>query len=306
MFVTLKQQNTDAVEQGSDAWFKKRKHKMTGSKPSSIMFECKDEASYFKMWDKVFGEAPPEKFDERQQAAVDWGSNMEDPACEQFYKTMPGTIVYETSIIDHPTYDWIAASPDGYIVRIETNEDGSAKRPFDVIERAAFEIKCPGSHLRDNEGKPMPLAMAKNLMKKKNPPYYYITQVHFEMIALGTPITYFYMWTPWYSKVWKIHFDHSYWEETMAVLSAFRHKEVPWNILESKINAWKNTSQAIARQYTPIHEWKHAPSEDSFVEKKNEIVQTFKNMPETKLITHSWYSQEEKNILKTLFPKMHE
>lgn len=257
MFVPLSKIGDD-VEQGSELWFQKRKHKMTGSKPSSIMFECKDELSYQNMWDIVFGNAKPPPFDEKQQAAVDWGSTMEDHACEQFYKTLPGTIVFETSIIDHPTYNWIAASPDGYIVRVKT-ENGQIVQPMQVEERAAFEIKCPGSNLRDSNGKPCPYQMAKNLKKKKNPPYYYMTQLHFEMVALGTPVTYFYMWTPWFSKVWKVDFDHSYWRETMEVLSAFKHKIVPWCVLKSKIDAWINMSKAIARKYTTIHEWDHTP-----------------------------------------------
>ena len=103
-------------------------------------------------------------------------------------------------LLDHPVYDWIAASPDGYVVRLETDEHNMPKKPYKVIERAALEIKCPGSNLRDANNVPMPFEMAKSLKKKKNPPYYYMTQLHFEMVALGTPITYFYMWTPWYSK----------------------------------------------------------------------------------------------------------
>ena len=248
MFVPLTQ---NQIQQGTPEWFERRKHKMTGSKPSSIMFECKDEASYHNMWDIVFGNKKPPPFDAEQQKAVDWGSNMEDPACEQFYKTLPGTTVYEASIIDHPTYDWIAASPDGYIVRTENGQ---------VIERAALEIKCPGSKLRDQQGNPDPYLMANSLRKKKKPPYYYMTQLHFEMVALNTPITYFYMWTPWFSKVWKVHFDHRYWKQTMAVLAAFRHKNLPWDVLKSKIHAWIGTSKAIAYQYDAIYEWEHQPN----------------------------------------------
>ena len=304
MFVSLADSGQgELFVQGSDGWFAKRKHKMTGSKPSSIMFDCKDEASYLKLWSIIFGETRPEPFDARQMLAVNWGKDMEDVAAKRFYETLPGTILFETSIIDHPTYDWIAASPDGYIVRVETDGDGLPIKPYNVIERANLEIKCPASHLRDADGNVMPYAMAKELKKKKNPPYYYLTQLHFEMVALGTPITYFHMWTPWFSKVWVVHFDHKYWEETMAVLDAFRRKEIPWEVLDSKIQTWKNTSQAICRRYTPVYEWQHAP-EGGWEKEATAIAQAplKKSLPEQQLKIHPWYSDGEKHLLKSLFP----
>jgi putative phage-type endonuclease len=304
MFVPLSEQGELAghqFEQGSEEWFEKRKHKMTGSKPSSIFFECKDEESYHKMWSIIFGEVKPDPFDDRQMLAVNWGKDMEDVAAERFYNTLPGTIVYETSIIDHPTYDWIAASPDGYIVRVETDDNGQAVKPYKVIERANFEIKCPASHLRDAEGVPIPYEMAKCLKKKKNPPYYYLTQLHFEMVALGTPVTYFYMWTPWFSRVWKVHFDHHYWQECISVLDAFRRKNLPWEVLHSKIQTWRNTSQAIARKYQPLYDWEHAPEGVWEKHEMKSLKPVKMSLPEKEILAHSWYSPEEKSILKQLF-----
>lgn len=268
MFVPLQETQ---IQQGTEPWFQRRKHKMTGSKPSSIMFECKDEKSYLNLWDIVFGNKKPEPFNQEQQKAVDWGSTMEDVACKQFYTTLPNTTVYETSIIDHPVYDWIAASPDGYV---ERNING-------VIEKAALEIKCPNSKLRDSAGNPEPFKMARELKKKKHPPYYYMTQVHFEMVALNAPHTYFYMWTPWASKLWKIQFDHAYWKQTMNVLAAFKHKNIPWAVLHAKIKEWIMASKAIAKQYHTIEEWEHRP-----------------NM----ITIHPWYNQFEKKWVK----KIHE
>jgi len=307
MFVPLSEQGTLAGHQfvqGSEEWFEKRKHKMTGSKPSSIFFECKDEAGYHNMWSIIFGDKKPPEFDEKQQKAVNWGSDMEDVAAERFYKTLPGTIVYETSIIDHPSFDWIAASPDGYIVRVETDESGQAVRPLQVIERTNFEIKCPGSHLRDANGEVMPYEMAKALMKKKNPPFYYLTQLHFEMVALGTPVTYFYMWTPWFSRVWKIHFDHAYWEESMSVLDAFRRKELPWEVLGAKIQSWKNTSLVICRKYTPLYDWNHAPEGEWDKAAVAAAAPVKLTLPEKEVVAHAWYSEEERAMLAKLFPQL--
>ena len=302
-FVTLKQQLTSmGPEQGTDEWFEKRKHKMTGSKPSSIMFDCTDEAGYNKLHAQIFGDLPRDEVNESQRAAMDWGTNNEDTACLKFIDLMPGTIVYETSIIDHPTIPWMAASPDGYIVRL-AHDNGTIKTPHEVVERAAFEIKCPGSRYRDADGVPMPDAMMKDLMKKKSPPYYYLAQVHFEMVMLGTPVTYFYMWTPWYSKVWKINFDKVYWEETVSTLKAFKEKNIPFPFMKAKIDAWKAMSQAISRKYKPHQIFEHAPpgAVMKTVEKTNDKLPAQLDVDNETLIKWSWYGQKDYELISKMF-----
>ena len=298
MFVPLSE--GDGPEQGSEKWFKKRKHKMTGSKPSSIMFECKDEESYHKMWNQIFGYAEREKFSEDQQKKVDWGKNREDEACETFYKNLPGTIVYETSIIDHPVYHWIAASPDGYVVRVEVDENNVPVRydgKLKVIERANLEIKCPNSQYYPDCYK-----MAKELIKKKSPPYYYMAQLHFEMVALGVKTTYFYMWTPWYSKLWKINFDMAYWIQTVDVLNAFRKKSLSWPILKSKLDVWINTSQAIANKYKTHKEYKTIEEEKWQEEVKKETQKP--ERPRTDSVPiYIWYNDKSVQILNKLYGK---
>jgi putative phage-type endonuclease len=303
-FISLAQQGGDiGPEQGSPEWFENRKNKMTGSKPSSIMFDCTDEQSYNRLWAQYFGGEKPPEFDESQQAAVDWGSNNEDNAAMEFIKQMPGTLVYETSLIDHPVYKWMAASPDGYIVRLET-ENGEIKKPYKVLERAAFEIKCPGSRYRDHEGNVKPSVMMKSLEKKSNPPYYYMPQVHFEMVMLGTPVTYFYMWTPWYSKVWKINFDHDYWVQTVAVLKAFYEKEIPFECLLGKIQNWKQTSQAISRNYKTLQSFQHAPEGalEKIIEANTKPKISVKTDIKVEEITKfAWYNNKDLELLSKMY-----
>lgn len=304
-FITLAQQgNHIGPEQGTPEWFKNRENKMTGSKPSSIMFDCVDQESYNRLWGQYFGGEEKPEFDETQQAAVDWGSNREDDACNEFIRLMPGTFVFETSLIDHPKYKWMAASPDGYIVRVKTDENNQIKKPFEVIERAAFEIKCPGSRYRDSEGNVNPYEMMKSLEKKTNPPYYYMAQVHFEMVMLGVPVTYFYMWTPWYSKVWKIHFDNDYWAQTVSVLKAFYEKEIPIRYLLSKIQNWKATSQAISRKYKSFNTFHHAPEgaiEQSIQKKENPPIKMQENVKTEQVNRWVWNTAKDEEILNKLF-----
>ena len=289
-------------EQGTEEWFEKRKHKMTGSKPSSIMFDCTDEEAYNKLHAQIFGDAPRDPVNESQQAAMDWGTNNEDNACMNFIKLMPGTIVYETSIIDHPTIDWMAASPDGYIVRL-AHENGVIKTPHEVVERAAFEIKCPGSHLRDTEGNVMPDAMMKFLKKKNNPAYYYLAQCHMEMVALGTPINYFYMWTPWYSRLWKIHFDQSYWEQTIQVLKAFKDRNIPFPVLKSKIDNWIQTSRSICQKIKPLQSFEHAPEGAVVhtIEKASAKLPAQQAVDTSSVMKWGWYEQKDNELLSKMF-----
>ena len=303
-FVRLRDQPEDkrGPEQRTPEWFEARKGRMTGSRPGSIMFEVTDEESYNLMWAQIFGDGPKTEFSKEQQAKVDWGREKEDEACLKYIELMPGTIVYECSVIQHPTMDWIAASPDGYIVRL-AHENGVIKTPHEVVERAAFEIKCPGSHLRDTEGNVMPDAMMKFLKKKQNPAYYYLAQCHMEMVALGTPINYFYMWTPWYSRVWKITFDQSYWEQTIQVLKAFKERNLPFPVLKSKIDQWIQTSRSICQKIKPHQSFEHAP-EGAIV---HSIEKATKKLPTQQVVSTSsvtkwgWYEQKDNELLTKMF-----
>ena len=68
-FVPLSLQNGNAgPEQGTEEWFELRKGRMTGSKPSTIMFECTDEESYNRLWAQYFGGEKAPDFNESQQA----------------------------------------------------------------------------------------------------------------------------------------------------------------------------------------------------------------------------------------------
>ena len=280
MFVSLDQMGGDAgPEQGTEAWFQRRKHKMTGSKPSSIMFDCKSAEDWDNIHAEIFGDVAPKPFTAEQQGFVDWGSKHEDVAVQELIRRLPNTIVYETSIIDHPTYDWMAASPDGYILRV----DDIKKDVPVVLERAALEIKCPCSKYRNNLFK-----MNEVMKSKRTPPYYYMTQIHFEMVALQCRTTYFYMWTPVRSHLWKLHFDDAYWTQTVAVLDAFRRKTIPWAVMDAHIKFWKKTSQAYAAKYQPIAEWDHRPPPS----------------PHTPLTTSKAYQvlcEDDKEILRRLY-----
>ena len=126
---------------------------------------------------------------------------------------------------------------------------------------------------------------------------------NFEMVMLGTPVTYFYMWTPWYSKLWKIPFDKVYWDETVATLKAFKEKEIPFPQLKAKIDAWKAMSQAICRKNKALQTFQHAPEgalekviENNTTSKVPSCVVTPDNV-----VKFSWYNQKDLNLLTKMF-----
>lgn len=235
MFISLAQQGSKMPEQGTQEWLDSRKGLMTGSKPANIMFEVKDAMSWDHMWSVWFAGKPDKPFSEEAKRRMAWGSDHEDEAAAQLAREVNG-IFFETPLIKHKMYPWIAASPDGLMMHL--NDDNTLRELVNV------EIKCPLMEYVDQ-----PQKLAQKMAAKKSPPYYYMPQIHFEMCMSGVRKTYFFMWTPVRSHLWVIHFDDDYWRQTVDVLLAFKERIIAWPALEQMILAWKRTSQAFARKH---------------------------------------------------------
>lgn len=250
---SLSDQNISEPEQGTEEWLKGRQGKITGSKGGDLFFNFKQESDWDDILSKWFG-TEQETFDAVARRRMDWGSQHEICAAKKIIEHIPNAHFFECPQIE--MNDVYAVSPDGALVVLK---DG-AQEPYtveDVAWRANVEIKCPGGGIGKTH-----LQMKEYVEKKwKKPAYYYMTQVHQEMAGQNVDETLFVVWTPLLTRMWKIKFDPSYWDYCLEVFENFRKKDIPFDVMYSKVDLLKRRSWGIAN--VPL--WKeihHDPPED--------------------------------------------
>ena len=241
----------DAPEQGSEAWLAGRVGRITGSKPSDLYFNFKEPSDWDILLGKWFGDHR-EEFDDVAKSRMAWGSTHEDTAVNMIVDHIPNAHFFECPMI--PIDDVYAASPDGAVIVLHeprTKEEVLATPSLtkdDVAWHANVEIKCPGGGI----GK-TPQEMAAMVRKKWNiPAPYYMFQIHQEMAAQKVLETLFVVWTPLLTRMWRIPFNVSFWNQCLEVLENFRKKEVPFEVMLAKVQALKKRCWGVANH--PI--WK--------------------------------------------------
>lgn len=250
---SLSDQNLCMPEQGSDEWLRGREGKITGSKGGDLFFNFKQESDWDTVLDKWFG-SEREVFDAVARSRMDWGSNHEICAARKIVENIPGAHFFECPQIE--INDVYAVSPDGALVVLREG----ASEPYglgDVAWHANVEIKCPGGGI----GKTFP-EMREYVQKKwKRPASYYMTQVHQEMCGQNVNETLFVVWTPLFTRMWRIPFDAAYWDYCLEVYENFRKKDIPFEVMLSKVDLLKRRSWGVSN--VPI--WKeihHEAPED--------------------------------------------
>jgi hypothetical protein len=246
---SLSDQGLSMPEQGTQEWLDGRKGRITGSKPGDLYFNFKQESDWDDILEKWFGDRVA-NFDDVAKSRMAWGSKHEDTAVKVIVDNIQGAHFYECPQI--PIDDVYASSPDGAIVVLKDNTDERVSketlRPEDVAWHANVEIKCPGGGI----GK-TPEEMRDMLKKKwKTPASYYMIQIHMEMKAQKASQTLFVVWTPLLTRMWKIPFDDSFWALCLEVLDNFRLKNIPFEVMLSKVNTLKRRCFGVANH--PI--WK--------------------------------------------------
>lgn len=233
-FHSLASQGLSMPEQGTQEWLDGRKGRITGSKPSSLFFDFKQPSDWDAILDKWFGDSV-EDFDQLARDRMQWGSTHEDTAVGVIMDHFPTAHFYECAQIN--INDVYAVSPDGAMIVF--NEDGTEQEHFNV------EIKCPGRYGKG--GVQTPQQMAEYLEKKwQAPAYYYMTQVHQEMAGQNAAQTLFVAWTPTRTRMWRIPFDKPYWELCLEVFENFRKKDVPFDVMYSKVKKLARRSRGVA------------------------------------------------------------
>ena len=126
------------MQQLSDEWFLARKGKLTASRVGEIMPGKR--GAYLKARDDLLSELVNQRLGVREeprgmhfaQKAMDWGTKWE-PVARQAYELKTGDLCEELGLIDHPTLEGMAASPDGKL----------------ILKDTLIEIKCPFSDKQD-------------------------------------------------------------------------------------------------------------------------------------------------------------
>jgi len=233
---SLSEQGLSAPEQGSAEWLEGRKGKITGSKPSDLYFNFKQESDWDEILDKWFGDSV-ENFDAVARKRMAWGSKHEDTAVKVIVEAIPNSHFFECpQLLISEIY---AASPDGAIIVLKEGSQGRVVkeelRPEDVEWHANVEIKCPGGGI----GKTFEEMRAIVEKKWKAPAPYYMMQIHQEMASQKTSETLFVVWTPLLTRMWRIPFNRSFWNLCLEVLENFRLKNVSFEVMQSKVQKLK-------------------------------------------------------------------
>jgi len=233
-FHSLANQGLSMPEQGSQEWLDGRKGRITGSKPSSLFFDFKQESDWDEILEKWFGDTT-EQFDQVSKERMKWGSDHENSAVAVIIDHYPTAHFFECPQIEID--DVYAVSPDGALVIL--NEDGTHQEHYNV------EIKCPGRYGKG--GIQTPEQMKTYLEKKWSfPAGYYMTQVHQEMAGQKADKTLFVAWTPLLTRTWHIPFDQSYWDLCLEVFENFRKKNVPFEVMYAKVKKLERRSRGLA------------------------------------------------------------
>tara|TARA_R110001632_G_scaffold113306_1_gene224407 strand:- start:79 stop:681 length:603 start_codon:yes stop_codon:yes gene_type:complete len=179
-------------QQGTPAWFKQRKGRITGSRIGAIL-----NMNSFSTPQEVLRDMVRDhhglKADFQGNRATEHGNFFEPMATEDL-KIRIGKDVKHTGF--HEFEDWLGASPDGL-----------------VDDEWIVEIKCP-YRLRNDK-------TVQNFKLLSQQQHYY-AQVQYEMLCSGRTKAYFYQWTPSGAELLEeIPLNHGFIEETLPKLQEF-------------------------------------------------------------------------------------
>lgn len=181
------------AEQRTAEWFEQRKHKITGSRVGAILglspFSSPNKIMQ-EMIDDYKGVAKPFE----SNPALDYGVYNEPNALASFMQET-GFKVKEAYFEVSKEYDWLGASPDGYIGR-----------------ESLVELKCPFSKKDSSE--------FKSLLEQEH----YYAQVQIQLLVTGRKKCYFFQWSPVGTMLETVRIDQNWLEINIPKLKAFYDK----------------------------------------------------------------------------------
>lgn len=180
------------MKQQTKEWHKARIGKLTASRAGSALgvnpWQKPDDL--IRQMVRDFHGAAPEF---SGNIATQYGQQHE-PLAVLDYMSETGRMVDEAGFYTHPEYDWLGASPDGFV-----GDDG------------LLEIKCPFS--MRNETNPEFKSLAEQP--------HYKSQVMVELACTGRSFCHFYQWTPNGSQLELVPFDPQWFDANLPKLKEF-------------------------------------------------------------------------------------
>jgi len=225
------------MEQRTKEWFAARVGLVTGSRVGAILglapYQTRKEVMRAMVREHHGAES-----EFVGNVATVYGTNNEQNAIDDFHMFEDLGKIEEVGFIKHPEFDWLGASPDGFI-----GDD------------TVVEIKCPFS-LRNEE-----LPFFKTAAEQ---PHYY-AQMQIELECSERTKCLFIQWTPAAYKIEEVAYDGGWMDENLPELAVFykeflKEIESPEKHLEPKIKEIKRDD--IARQYREAKEALETAQED--------------------------------------------
>jgi len=179
-------------DQRTQAWFNKRKGRVTGSNVGAIlgMNQYKTANDVMREMVRTWHSAEREF---QGNSATEWGTFNEAGAIAE-YQMETGNEVTETGFHIHPEHEWLGASPDGL-----------------VSDSGLIEIKAPYGQRNKN-----PPAF-KTLEEQEH----YAAQVHIQLYCTGRKWCDFYQWAPNGTTSERVNIDHAFLEWAIPKLKEF-------------------------------------------------------------------------------------
>lgn len=197
------------LQQRTPAWHMARRGKLTASNLGAAL----GQVSYISRAQAFKRATGQEAF--TGNVATEWGTSNEANGIMQ-YQSLTGNVVQATGLHVHPTYHWLAGSPDGF-----------------VGEEGMIEVKCPFYYRRDGSGR-----------LHSSVPGHYFMQINALLEITNRQWCDYICWTPEGMVVYRVRrdpivFDYllNYYSQFYAAIAANAQGPPPLD---------KNTREAIA------------------------------------------------------------
>ena len=195
--------------QGTQEWFKQRQSRVTASKVGAIL-----NIAPFGNRSSVLDDMINPK-EQKSNPALDYGIFHENLAKVDFcLKT--GLEIKDADFVISKKYNWLGASPDGYV------SDGKL-----------IEIKCPYGLRNGGEFKTL-----------EEQPYYY-AQIQVQLYCTGYDEAYFYQWSEHGDKLEIVKYDNDYIKSILPILEEFYNDYLRATNIDDLILQYANNKKAI-------------------------------------------------------------